>query len=495
MYFSKSRYCEFRKCEKASWLTKYKKEERKIADDRQAVMDTGNEVGDLAMGMFGDFVEVTVLKEDNTPNVQKMIERTREEIEKGTNVICEASFDYNGLYCAVDILKKTKNGYAIYEVKSSSKVKREYVLDVAYQNYVVSKCGINVEGTYLVNLNSDYVRGERLELNQLFAIHDLSEEIQSEAVEENLKRAEEVVECENEPSVDLSENCKKPYDCPYWEYCTKHLPSPSIFDWYKLGLKDKVDLYKRGIVSIEQATSTEFNSNVIRSLQAKGVADKNFMHVDKKGVSKFLSALHYPLYFLDFESMMPAVPIYKGTKCLQQIPFQYSLHYIESEGGEVLHKEFLAESGKDPREEIAKKLVEDIPSSACVLAFNANFEKGRIRDLASCFPAYESALNEIASNVIDLATPFQKGYCYVSAMGNSLSIKSILPALFPSDPELNYKNLDGVNNGSEAMSVYPQIAYMSEEDAKSTREQLLAYCKLDTLAMVKIWQKLTKLCK
>jgi hypothetical protein len=482
-------------CKLSSWLTKYKPEEKKVDESVLAVMASGNDVGDLAMGLFGEFVEVTVLKEDGSPNISEMIERTKEELSKKTNVICEASFDYNGLYCAVDILKKTEDGYAIYEVKSSKKyAKNEYVLDIAYQNYVLTKCGVNVKGTYLVHLNPDYKRGKELQLDELFAIKDMSEKIAQVRVEEDLAEAEKILGG-GEPVVELSEACRKPHNCPYWEYCTRNIKKPSVFDLYDMYFTTKLKLFKEGKSTFEDVRDTKYYEHKVRSLQIESAKNKGVEHIDKDGIRKFLQTIYYPLFFLDFETMMPAVPLFENTACYEQIPFQYSLHFIKEEGGEVMHKEFLAESGKDPREELAKRLVEDIPTNACVIAYNSSFERARIRELAGRCDKYSDSLLKIANNIVDLATPFENGCCYNGAMGNSLSIKSVLPALFPSDPTLNYNALEGVHNGSEAMSIYPNIAFMNKEDAKKARAELLAYCKLDTLAMVKIWQKLIELSK
>lgn len=172
VYLSKSKYCGLWQCPKIAWLKKYKPEEIKVDPQVIARMDAGNEVGDLAMGLFGDYTEVTAFDGDKI-DIKQMIENTKAEIEKGTPVICEASFDYNGLYCAVDILKKENGGFAIYEVKSSTKYdKAVYAADVAYQKYVLENCGINVTGTYLICLNNQYVFDGVLNLDELFGIHD-----------------------------------------------------------------------------------------------------------------------------------------------------------------------------------------------------------------------------------------------------------------------------------------------------------------------------------
>jgi hypothetical protein len=190
--------------------------------------------------------------------------------------------------------------------------------------------------------------------------------------------------------------------------------------------------------------------------------------------------------------MNDPIPQYDGTRPYQQIPFQYSLHIKESETAPYIHKEFLAPSdGSDPRHALAEQLCHDIPMDVCILAYNMQFECGRIKDLADAFPNLAYHLMNIRDNMKDLLDPFQKGYYYVPAMGGSFSIKVVLPTLFPNDPSLDYHNLTGgVQNGSQAMSVFPEIQYMTPENQQKTRKALLAYCCLDTFAMVKLWRKL-----
>ena len=204
----------------------------------------------------------------------------------------------------------------------------------------------------------------------------------------------------------------------------------------------------------------------------------------------FLRQLRYPLYFLDFETMQPAIPQYVGTRPYAQIPFQYSLHYIEQEGGVLKHKEFLARSGTDPRRALAEQLCEDIPMNVCTTAYNKAFECTRLAELAEQFPDLAAHLLNIRDNIVDLLVPFQSGHYYNRAMGGSFSIKSVLPAIFPDDPSLDYHNLEGVHNGSEAMSIFPKIKDMPPEEQEKARHNLLKYCELDTYAMVKVWQAL-----
>ena len=346
---SKSKYCGLWQCPKIAWMRKYKPEELVIDEGTQARMDAGNEVGDLAMGLFGDFVEVTAYNNDRI-DLSQMILNTQKEMAKGTPIICEASFDYNGLYCAVDILKKEGDGWAIYEVKSSTKDDKPiYHADVAYQKYVLEHCGVNVTGTYLVVLNNEYIFDGTLKLDELFRITDVSEEVANETgrIEYNLAIAEKILNDPDEPNIDLSPSCNNPYKCAFWNYCAKDVPSPSVFDLYRLQFKKKIEYYRKGMVTYEDLICDPKMTNQQRLRQMDYYLNDKGTYVDKEAIREFLDTLTYPLYFLDFETMMPVIPVYIGTKPYQQITFQYSLHYIEEEGGELKHKEFLAESGPE----------------------------------------------------------------------------------------------------------------------------------------------------
>ena len=494
MYFSKSKYCSLWQCPKMCWLKKYKPEEYKIDPDVQARFETGNQVGALAKGLFGAYCDITTLKADGSLNLSAMVEKTKKAIADGVENICEAAFSFGGLYCAVDILHKENGGYAIYEVKSSTDVKPIYSADIAYQKYVLEKCGVCVTGTFLVNINSEYIRSGEVDIKQFFKITDVSQSVNEEVkvVEQKLEDAEKMLANPNEPELDIDTNCTDPYDCGFWDYCTKHIPTPSVFDLYRLSFKDKIASYKKGIISFDDMVANGVALTGIKKMQVDYALNDRGTYIDKEKIKEFLNELSYPLYFLDFESMRLAIPPFDNSKPNQQIPFQYSLHYIESENGEIKHKEILAQSGADPRREIAEHLCNDIPDNVCVLAYYKTYECRRIGELANLFPDLSEHLLKIRSNIKDLLIPFQNGYYYNRAMGSSFSIKSVLPAIYP---ELNYHDLEGVHNGSEAMDIFPKIKDMPPEEAQKAREQLLKYCGLDTFAMVKLWQELVRVTK
>ncbi len=497
IYLSKSKYCGIWQCPKIAWLKKYKPEEFKPSGDLQDRLDAGNEVGDLAMGLFGDYVEVTAYKGDDI-DISTMIANTEFELSRGTEVICEASFDYNGLYCAVDILRKNGDGWDIYEVKSSTHSDKDvYYADVAYQKYVLTHCGINVKRVFLICINNRYIFDGRLDINKLFLINEITDEISNEEklIEPNIAVAERIVNCPDEPDIDISTRCRDPYGCAFWGYCARSLPNPSVFDLYLLNYGKKIQYYREGKTDFRSLLGDPGikNEKQIRQILF-GLYDKGD-YVEKDNIREFLKTLSYPLYFLDFESVMPVIPRYIGTHPYQQIPFQYSLHYIEREGGELKHKEFLAEPEENPLRIIAERLCKDIPMNVCVTAYHKGFECTRLKELADMFPDLSEHLLNIRDHIVDLLVPFRSGWYYNRAMGGSFSIKSVLPALFPDDPALDYHNLDGVHNGTEAAHTFDAMLRMPPEQRAKTRVNMLKYCGLDTYAMVKVWEKLAEAAK
>ena len=288
--FSKSKYCAFCDCQTKAWLNRYKPGEAVFSDNTLARMAAGSEIGDLAMGYFGDFVEVTEYTDEKL-DLGKMIARTKEELAKGTPVICEASFVYGGLYCAVDILKREGDGWAIYEVKSSTKAdKSSYVNDVAYQKYVLEHCGIKVTGTYLMCLDNTYVFDGRLDLHRLFKVTDFSEKVAAKLpeVEGDLALAEKLLDSTDEPEPPLGEICGKSDDCEYWGYCSGKMPAPNVFDLYGLCLKEKCALYLQGKIDFASLESDKsVTDNAIRRRQIDFFLHDRGTYTDRKKYPNF----------------------------------------------------------------------------------------------------------------------------------------------------------------------------------------------------------------
>ena len=424
-----------------------------------------------------------------------MIEDTKEALKNKNIVITEASFKYNNNFCSVDILKKKNNNYELYEVKSSTEVKDIYLDDASYQYYVLTKLGLNVTKVSIVHINSNYTRGKELELNKLFKIENITNIAINKLneVDSKIKEINKYMEQTEEPNDDIGIHCVTPYECPFFKYCTKNLPEPNIFNIRRMRNSKKFTLYKEGIYTYENLLNTNIDWKAKQQIEFELYNKKPL--INKEGINKFLNTLSYPLYFLDFETYQQSIPEYEGIKPYEQIPFQYSLHYLENEKTTLKHKEFLSEAGIDPRRTLAESLVKDIPLNVCTIAYNMMFEKMVIKNLANLYPDLKEHLMNIHNNMKDLMIPFKDRDYYTKEMLGSYSIKYVLPALFPNDPTLDYHNLELIHNGSEAMSTFANLKNLSAYEQNFTRKRLLEYCKLDTYAMVKIWNKLIEVTK
>ncbi len=490
MNLSKSRYCKGIQCPKILWLEKYKPNEKE-EKDLTSIMEQGNAVHEVAKYLFGEHINI-----EYTDKLDEMINNTYSTIESYEDVvITEASFKYESNFCSVDILRKQKNTFEIYEVKSSTELKDVYINDASYQYYILTSLGYNVTKCSVIVINNEYERIGPLEITKLFLETDITEtaiELQP-IVKENIAKINKYVENEKERDEDIDEHCFKPYPCPFFKYCTRDFPQPNVFNITQVPGVTGLKFYKQGCLTFEDLLHVKIRDSYRQRIEFElnDLPD----YIDKYNIKEFLKTLTFPMYFLDFETYQMPVPLYDHVHPYEQIPFQYSLHYYEKEGGELKHTEFLGIAGTDPRRALAEQLVHDIPKDTCTLAYNMSFEKSVIKRLARIYPDLSEHLMNIHSNIKDLEDPFSHHFYYTKNMKGSSSIKKVLPSLFPGDPSLDYHNLDLIHNGSEAMSSFRAMENMTKEDVAYTRERLLRYCELDTFAMVKIYQKLLEVVK
>ncbi|HYA14147.1 MAG TPA: DUF2779 domain-containing protein [Syntrophales bacterium] len=486
IYLSKSRFIRGLQCHKSLWLYKYKPELRTLPDESLLVIfNAGADVGLLGQNLFPGGVAIGF--EDSS--FQEKIEKTKALIERGVKTIYEATFQHDGVLVMVDILHKGHQGWDIYEVKSTTEVKDIHLPDLAIQYYVLQGSGLNVSKACLVHINNKYVRQGELDVRNLFTISRMTGDVKEyqNQLRKDLVAMKKMLrgKC---PAIDIGPQCSDPYECDYMEHCWSHVPHPSVFDITRLKAERKFGLYYQGILKFKDIPD-DYPLNSAQRMQVKAeITGKSF--INKQQIEEFISSLYYPLYYLDFETFKNAIPPYEGLKPYENIPFLYSIHYQERESGKLAHIEFLAKEGTDPREVIAKHLTEEMPSKACVLTWNMSFEKNIISTLADRFPKYAKRLMSIHDSIIDLMVPFQKKYYYTKEMNGSYSIKAVLPALVP---ELSYDNFE-ISNGDMASNTYATLNLIQDkEQIKRIRKALLEYCKLDTLAMVKIVEKMRSL--
>jgi len=494
MGLSKTKYCKGVQCPKILWMDTNMPEQFDRLVMNEKTLQTGAEVGDLAMSYFGEFSEVPYSEDFNA-----MLTETQRLLETGATVITEAAFSYEDDFCLADILRRVQNGFELVEVKSSTgsafekpeKVKSIYIHDMAYQAYVLRKCGINLTKISVMLLNRDYVRRGELNLQELFALVDCTKIVNGLEVENRIAEIKSTASQLTEPSAVIGSRCSTPYECGYKNWCYRNLPVNNVFHigWSMWGSK-KDDAYRSGFVSFDEVLTGGVKLTEKQRRQIMSETDNLPPFIDCDAIRSFLSKIRYPLYFLDMETYMQAVPQWDSLSPYSQILFQYSIHIQENPHEETRHLECLCKEGIDPRREIAERLCADIPTDVCIMAYNTSFEKARIKELSLLFHDLEKHLMNLHDNMIDLAEPFRTGAYYCREMGGSYSIKSVLPALCPNDPELDYNALNLVHNGIEAMNAFCDLHTKTLEQIAETRKALLAYCKLDTLAMVKILGKL-----
>ncbi len=491
-FLSKSLYVRGLQCPKSLWLKKYK---RDVLDQNTdpAIFETGNMVGELACELFGGGKRIKF----DSSSFDKKIAQTENFIKNGEKAIYEATFCFDEILVMVDILQVVDGKLIINEVKSSTNLDSVYIDDASIQYYVISSLGYEVEHVNVIHINKQYIRGEKLELDKLFTVNDVTDQILSmqSDVAKNIKKLKETINDDVEPNLDIGVHCFKPYECDGMNYCwckQRKIPDgTSVFNIAKINKKKATELYQNGIVNIADIKDIDaFNANQQIQIKAQ-ISGEEF--VDKAGIREFLDTLSYPLYHLDFETFQQVVPQFVGLRPYEQIPFQFSIHKDDGKGN-LEHFEFLAEPGTDSRYELALNLIKFIPQDACVLAYHASFEKGVIQNLAASFPQFSSHLMSIHSNIKDLEIPFAKKFYYHPKMHGSSSIKKVLPAIVPSFKDA-YTNLNLIHNGGEAMSEYAKLKGKTRGEQDVIRKALLAYCKLDTLAMVKVLEKLREVAR
>lgn len=484
---TKSRYVAYKTCPKSLWLSLFKPELAKEDPTAQKHIDDGKEVGRVAKGYFKDTVDVTTIKEDGSLDISNMIGLTNRYLADGKSTIAEASFSVDNLFCSIDLLHPTEDGYEIYEVKATTNVEKEHLIDAAFQKYVLEKRGLKVLGTYILHLNNDYRRKGELDLDKLFIMDKVDYEplfIQTYGeIKYDISRIEELFKADAPMDVAFSSLCS---DCPFKEHCLEKFPSPNVTSIN--GFRKKWECLNEGIVTYRDVLLNEIKLNKRQKVQLESFLENKDRIIDDIGVQDFLDTVRYPVYHLDFESIQLPIPPCDDAWPYEQIPTQYSLH-IEYKDGRLEHKEFLGDS-IDPRRAIAEALCRDIPDNVCVLAYNKTFECSRIQELADLYEDLRDHLIKMKNNVVDLIVPFKKGDYYDKAMAHSNSIKYVLPALYPDDPELDYHALPVVHNGGEAMDIYPKMLIAPKDEKERIRDGLLKYCCLDTLAMVKVLRKL-----
>lgn len=413
-------------------------------------------------------------------------QRTRDLIEGGETVIYEASLEAQGVRIVADVLVRGQRGWRLIEIKSATEARPEHAWDIAVQVYVARRAGLDLEDALLLHPNKEYVRRGELDYTALFSETPLSaeaEELQPE-VERVIARSLDTLRSGEVPQVEIGPHCRDPVDCDFIGYCWGHLPDPSVFDVYYIG-KRAHDLYARGIEHIEDIPADyPLDKRSAFHVQAHKAGETI---VNPSELRRFVDGLIYPVYYLDFETFSVPVPPFDGLSPYTKVPFQYSLHIQEEPGGALAHSGFLAQADIDPRREFLDRLLDEIGTQGSILVYYLPFERGVLQALRESHPEYGQEIEGLIDRMVDLLDPFRQRAYWHPMMGGSNSLKQVLPVFAP---DLSYQEMD-ITNGEEAMAIY--LGYGAEDvlpGEGQRRQALWEYCKLDTLAMVRILEGL-----
>ena len=484
--FSKSDFTKGCQCPKMLWMDLHHPElfDPSLQDD--VILAGGDEIGEMAKYHLGNSGDVTIRQ---TFDFGEMARETTIQLFREARTVFEATFVYKGLVCMADCVVPRQRSWHcdVYEVKGSSHIKPYHLQDLAYQVYVIEKAGWHIDNAYLVHVNGDYRLHGFLDYDALFTDEDVTDQIRSiiaDGIDGRIADFMAAVQAADAPGIACGKHCNSPHPCGYQGTCCGHVPG-WLFSMAGIGRSKAIELAAKGV-----RTADDLAGMKLTGLQRSQIdAGESGATVNPAKLAEFLDGIEYPVAYLDFETIQTAVPKYEGTGPWAQVPTQFSLHVL-SEDGALTHAEHLAPAEGDPRRGVAEALIAAVPETGTVLAYNMSFEKTRISELAAAFDDLAPALLGINERVQDLIVPFKKGWLYLPAQQGSCSIKRVLPALFPDDPELDYHSLSGVHNGTEAISAFASLSSRPAEEQRRVRRQLLDYCCLDTLAMVRVHEAL-----
>jgi hypothetical protein len=452
-----------------------------VDEATQSVFDQGHAVGELAQKLFPDGLNVYSTSYSENLRETKAALRARK-------TLYEAGFSASRLFCRVDILNPSgESAWDIIEVKSSTEIREEHLQDVAFQRHCCTLAGLSIGDCKIGYLNKDFVKNGEIDPAELFIVEDVTDRLEefSSGIEERIAGMLEMVSSTECPPSAVGQRCNSPYVCALQAECWSYLPEHNVMTLY-YGKKMGEELILNGVLSISDIPA-DMKLNPKQQIQ-KDCVECGEPHINRRQIKSFLDSLSYPLYFMDFETFMTAVPLYDGTKPYQAIPFQFSVHVLDSPGTRVRHHSYLAKGKEDPRPGFLAALKTAIGPAGTILVYYESFEKTRLKELAAAFPEYKSWVEEISARIADLLVPFRDfAYYHPSQMG-SASLKKVMPAL----TGISYDELE-IAHGDIASLRYMQAAFgdIPAEARRKIRRDLLEYCGQDTLGMVRMVEKLT----
>ena len=485
---SKSKFVAGVQCLKRLYFQIYQPELAEAGDEGQeARLEQGNEVGLLAQARFPGGVFVG--SEHGLDGA--LAQTTSLLVDSSVPAIFEATFQHQGVLVRVDILqRRPRNRWRLIEVKSSLDVKEYHLYDVAIQAHVLRGCGLDLSSCCLMHLNRDYVYdGRQYDPRELFAIRNLTRQIRKLEFEipKMLKAERKALALEHPPNIAAGRQCSEPVPCEFYGFCNPPVPEHHISLLPRLSDKKQVELLDQGVMLIHEIPEGfTLTANQMRIWTSV----KTGQPWVSEDLAKELTHLKHPLYFMDFETLFPAIPRFAGMWPYSHIPFQWSIHRQLSPDGELENFDFLAEDEGDPRRDFVDSLIGVLAKRGLIVAYNAGFESQRLSDLANWMPKYAGQIAKIQARLWDL-WPFVKRHVYHPHFRGSFSLKAILPALVPG---VSYEDME-VSHGGEAGLAWDRMvrAGLNTAERERLKSALLEYCRQDTLAMVEVMKQLRRM--
>lgn len=482
---SKSKFCAGVQCLKRLYLLVHSPElalQPDAAD--QAVIQQGHEVGMLARQLFPGGIEVR-----SDAGLGEAIRTTRELVKNGeVPAIFEGVFEYQNVLVKVDILHRRRDGrWRLIEVKSTSDAKPHHLEDVGVQYRVVSRSGVDVASVCLAHVNRNYVRDGAVDPKQFFKVKNLTRQVLCLQPKLTFQIGSQfrVLQMSAPPNVKIGSHCTDPVTCEFFDHCNPPRPNDHISFLPRLHASAMEELEEMGIQSIRHIPDDFELSEIQRRAATCVQTGESWFSPELRDV---LGGLAYPLYYADFETVNPAIPRFPGMRPYDHLPFQWSVHVQRQPGAEPEHYEFLATDSSDPRREFISSLCSVLGERGSIVVYSS-FESKRLSDLAAWLPEYADRITVIQTRLVDLL-PIVREHSYHPAYAGSYSIKAVLPALVP---EMTYDGMD-VANGQDAGLAWESLmrGELGCDERERIRKALLDYCALDTLAMVRLMERLRK---
>ncbi len=442
---------------------------------QQFRMEQGAEIGRRARKLFPEGVIISMgnLASDAA-------ETTKLVRASGPSVLFEATFVVDEYAAKADVLRRIGDSWHLIEVKSNVNLKQELIDDIAYTLMVLSRAGLRISKASLLLISKDFRLG--MEDSKVFAEYDCTEDAQARVIQFQpyWDIIRDGTSAASMPKPTLIPACK---NCEFFSDCLGKGIDNHIFDIPRLSSKKVEALKDLGVLRIEEIPQAFELTTIQSRIRQAVVTGRPWVGANLK---QSLTAIQWPAHYLDFETMMTALPLYPETAPYTQIPTQYSIHKCTAVGNVHSHMEYLCDPNRDSRRDLAQRLITDLQGEGSIVTYS-NFEKTTINGLATLFPDLAGKLSGLTQRIFNLEAVIRDNYYHPAFHGHT-SLKATLPAL---QPDMSYDTLD-IKDGDSASAAFAFMALgrYSNEEIESLKEDLLAYCGQDTLALIKLHERL-----